>query len=94
MVQYNILSVIKRVNDYETLGELFRASQKDALKLTIAEQVWLIITEILSELSEMFNVEIELLMEKLFAENDKLTRYLNLNSLFKAGWQSLRKLNE
>ncbi|PZX11859.1 DDE superfamily endonuclease [Breznakibacter xylanolyticus] len=85
MVQYNILSVIKRVNDYETLGELFRASQKDALKLTIAEQVWLIITEILSELSEMFNVEIELLMEKLFAENDKLTRYLNLNSLLQAG---------
>jgi len=85
MLQYNLLSVVKRFNDYETLGELFRASQKDALKLTISEQIWLIIIEIIAELSEIFNVDGELLMEKLFSENEKLTKYLNFKSLPQAG---------
>lgn len=38
MMQYNLLSVVKRLNDYETLGELFRTAQKDSLKITIADR--------------------------------------------------------
>ena len=30
MLQYNMLSIAKRFSDYETLGELFRATQKDS----------------------------------------------------------------
>ena len=85
MLQYNLLSVVKRFNDYETLGELFRATQKDALKLTISEQIWLIIIELIAELSEIFNIEAEMLMEKLFSENEKLTKYLNFKNLTQAG---------
>ena len=85
MLQYNLLSVVKRFNDYETLGELFRASQKDALKLTISEQIWLIIIEVIAELSEIFNIDTEMLMEKLFSENEKLTKYLNFKNLTQAG---------
>jgi IS4 transposase len=85
MLQYNLLSVVKRFNDYETLGELFRATQKDALKLTISEQIWLIIIELIAELSEIFNIETEMLMEKLFSENEKLTKYLNFKNLTQAG---------
>lgn len=85
MIQYNLLSTVKRFNDYETLGELFRATQKDTLKLTIAEQIWLIIIEITAELSEIFNIDTEMLIEKLFTENVKLTKYLNLKNLSLAG---------
>ena len=85
MLQYNLLSVVKRFNDYETLGQLFRATQKDALKLTISEQIWLIIIGLIAELSEIFNIETEMLMEKLFSENEKLTKYLNFKSLPQAG---------
>ena len=85
MLQYNLLSVVKRFNDYETLGELFRATQKDALKLTISEQIWLIIIELIAELSEIFNIETEMLMEKLFSENEKLTKYLNFKNLTQTG---------
>lgn len=85
MLQYNLLSTVKRFNDYETLGGLFRATQKDALKLTISEQIWLIITELLAELSEIFNIETEMLMEKLFSENEKLTKYLNFKNLSQTG---------
>lgn len=85
MIQYNILSAIKRFNDYETIGELFRAVNKDAVKLTISEQIWLIIINLVSELSEMLNIETELLMEKILTDNEKLTKHLNLNSLMQAG---------
>lgn len=39
VLQYNLLSVVKRFNDYETLGELFSVSQKDVLKLGMSEQM-------------------------------------------------------
>jgi len=85
MLQYNLLSVVKRFNDYETLGELFRASQKDTLKLTVAEQIWLIITEIISELSEIFNTDTEILIEKLVSDNERLIKLININNLMQAG---------
>jgi hypothetical protein len=85
MLQYNLLSVVKRFNDYETLGELFRATQKDALKRTISEQIWLLIIELIAELSEILNIETEMSMEKIFSENEKLTKYLNFKNLLQAG---------
>lgn len=85
MMQYNLLSVVKRFNDYETLGELFRASQKDSLSLTISERVWLIIIELITKASEILNIDTEMLMEKLFSENEELIKLLNFKSLTQAG---------
>lgn len=85
MLQYNILSVAKRFDKYETLGQLFRASQKDTLELTIAEKILLIIKEIVLELSEMLEIDSETLMEKLFSENEKLIKYLNYKPLLQVG---------
>lgn len=67
--------------DYETLDKLFRASQKDAVKLTVSEQTWLIIIELAAELSEILNIDTELLMKKLFSKNERLTKYLNFKNL-------------
>lgn len=85
MIQYNLFSAAKRFIDYETFGQLFRASQKDALRLTIAEQIWSLIIEIIADLSEIFDTDSESLMEKLFSGNQKLIKYLNFNSLSQAG---------
>lgn len=85
MLQYNLLSVVKRFNAYETLGELFRTAQKDTLEITIAEQIWLIIIEIAAKLSEIFEIDTEVLMQKLFSENETLTKYINFKNLPQAG---------
>ena len=85
MMQYNILSVIKRFHDYETIGELFRASHKNAIKLTLAEQIWLIIIEIMSELSQVLDINTEMFMENLLSENETLTKYFNLSNLSQTG---------
>lgn len=85
MIQYNLLSVAKRFSNYETLGELFRAAQKDSLQLCISEKIWLIIIELVSHLSEILNLDSEMLMENLLSENEQLTKYLNFKALSQAG---------
>jgi hypothetical protein len=85
MLQYNMLSIAKRFTDYETLGELFRATQKDSLQLCISEKIWVIIIELVSHLSEILNLDSETLMENILSENEQLTKYLNLKTLSQAG---------
>ncbi len=85
MIQYNLLAVAKRFCDYETIGELFRTTQKNTLQLTISEQIWLIIIEIVSQLSEILNLDSETLMENILSENERLTKYLNFKTLSQAG---------
>ena len=80
-----MLSIAKRFTDYETLGELFRATQKDSLQLCISEKIWVIIIELVSHLSEILNLDSETLMENILSENEQLTKYLSLKALSQAG---------
>ena len=79
ILQYNLLSVVKRFEGYETWGELFRAVQADTLELTVCERIWKIIIELLSELADFFETELEILMEKIFSENERFTKLLKSN---------------
>lgn len=84
MLQYNILSTVKRFERYETFGELFRQVQKDSLELTINERIWLIIIDIVAQLADLFEADAELIMEKLVADNQQIKKYLNLQNLMNA----------
>ena len=85
MLQYNLLSVVKRLNAYETMGALFREIQAESLELTIAERIHQIITELMMELAEIFDADIEMLMENFFSENERLMKLLNYKPLMQAG---------
>jgi hypothetical protein len=85
MVRYNVLSVAKRFEGYETMGELFREANADALELTISERVWLILLELVAKLVEILEVDPEMLMEKLIAENEELMKLINLRPYMQAG---------
>ena len=84
MIQYSLFSVAKRFKDYESFGAIFRNSQRDTLELTIAERIWLIIREIISCLTELFEIDAEALMDKLFSENQKNTKFINCEALLNA----------
>jgi len=85
MIQYNLLSVAKRSSHYESFGELFRNTKAETIQLTIAEQLWQILVEILTDLAELIEIETELLMEKLIADNEKLVKLTNYKTLLQAG---------
>ena len=46
MLQYNILSCVKRFSSYETLGGLFAEATKGTAELSVAEEIWLMILEV------------------------------------------------
>jgi hypothetical protein len=85
MVQYNLLSVAKRFTDYESLGELFRNTKAETIQLTVVERIWQIIIEILADIAELIEIDTELLMEKLIADNEKLIKLTNYRTLLQAG---------
>jgi len=59
MITYTVLSLYKRFESYETLGALFRDTQKDMLEKTLYERIELVILKILCELLEILSIDIE-----------------------------------
>lgn len=51
MIQYSILTVVKRFQDYETLGDLFREVTRDTLKVTLYEHIYLIIINVVNRIA-------------------------------------------
>jgi hypothetical protein len=84
LLQYNLLSAIKRFDSYESLGILFRQANAETLEITIKERVWLIIIEILTELAKYMDFELDSLLENVFADNEKLEGLINFTRLEKS----------
>ena len=85
MIQYNILSVVKRFDGYESIGVLFRQANADMVELTVIERILLIIKEILIEFSENQDLGIDFFLEHIFAENELIKDLMNLKNLVRAG---------
>jgi len=67
MITYTILSLYKRFEAYETLGALFRDTQKEMLEKTLCERIELVILRILSDLMEFLCIDIEETLYKLIS---------------------------
>ncbi len=85
MIQYNLLSVAKRFTDYESLGEMFRNTKAETIKLTLVERLWQLIVDILADLAELIEIDTETLMEKLFSDNQGFIKLSNYKALLQAG---------
>ena len=56
VLQYNILSLIKRFDAYETIGKLFEDVTKDSLELSVAERIWDAMQELVIAIAELFGL--------------------------------------
>jgi len=59
MITYTILSLYKRFEAYETLGALFRNTQKEMLEKTLCERIEIVILKILCDLLEILSIDVE-----------------------------------
>jgi hypothetical protein len=59
MITYTILSLYKRFESYETLGALFRHTQKEMLEKTLYERIEVMILKILGELLDTLSIDVE-----------------------------------
>ena len=77
ILQYNILSIVKRFSDYESLGKLFRETKAETLLLTVADKIWMYLIDILSAIAEIFDIDIDLILEKLIEQNQMIMKLIN-----------------
>ena len=84
-LQYSVLSVAKRFGSYETLGALFRNTEADVVEQTLNERIWTYIYQIISELADLLELDEEILMSILIADNQTFTKLINLEPLLQAG---------
>ena len=80
MIQYNLLSKVKRFVSYETLGALFRGTKMDHRELTITERIYNIIIGIATDIAKMFDINVYHIMEKILAHNQQLEKYIQLKN--------------
>jgi hypothetical protein len=59
MITYTILTIYKRFEAYETLGALFRDTQKEMLEKTLCERIEMVILKILRDLLEILCIDVE-----------------------------------
>lgn len=55
-LQYNILSAAKHLSDYETIGGLFREVSSETVRLSVAQQIWDVLQEIVTAIAEVFDL--------------------------------------
>lgn len=72
VLQYNILSVVKRFRAYETIGGLFKEVTKDSLELTIAERIWQVIIDTVIAIANLFGLTDEDVLEVAVCQSEEL----------------------
>lgn len=78
MLQYNILSLTKRFLDYESMCELFRQAGTETLELTIVEKIWDYLVELLSIISDIFEISMEEILDKIVSDNHSIIKIIKM----------------
>ena len=84
MIQYNILSLAKRLLDYQSLGELFKQAGVETLELTIVEKIWGYLLELLKLIADIFDIDMEQILDKIADDNQSITKIIKMNAALNA----------
>ena len=72
VIRYNILALIKRLDDYESIGGLFADIYEGVHELTVVEKIWSIIIDVIAIVAEIFTIDENELMEQIIRDNRRL----------------------
>jgi hypothetical protein len=70
MITYTILTLYKRFKSYETIGGLFRDTQKELLEKTLCQRIEIVILELLQDLFEFLDIDVEKSIYRLITSNE------------------------
>lgn len=77
-ITYIMLAFYKRINEYETMGELFRSLQEEVFALTLWQRILPIIKKILVELCALLDIDYDETMRTICSDNTKATRIFRM----------------
>ena len=72
MMQYNILSFIKRYEAYETIGGLFNQTVNGTMELSVTERIWDLILQIVAAIADLFSADEEEIIRMVANDNRKI----------------------
>jgi len=81
MIEYNVFSLAKRFEAYETIGGIFEHSKDQATELTISLRIWGFILELLRIITELIDGDFNKLIVKIMKnklEDNKIFRLIEL----------------
>lgn len=65
MILHTALTLKKRVDNHQTMGEIFREIKSDMLEMTIAQRLWKLFVNIIRKLTDLFDCEPKIIFQKL-----------------------------
>ena len=84
MMQYNILSLAKRLLAYESMGELFRQAGTETLELTVVEKIWGYLLELIALIADIFEIDMEEILNKIADDNQSITKFIKMKAALNA----------
>jgi hypothetical protein len=78
MIRYNLLAIIKRTHDYETIGGLFNDMYCGVHELTVIEKIWGIILETVAVAAELTGMDDEVMLELIIQDSKRLAAFQSL----------------
>lgn len=72
MMQYNILSCIKRFEAYETIGGLFNQTINGTVELSVTERIWDLILQVVAIIADLFSANEEEIIRTIANNNEKM----------------------
>lgn len=77
MITHTVLTLEKRFKSYQTMGELFRETQKHLLEFTLWERLNIVIIELINFLMDLCEIDIDELMERII-NNEQYEKQYNV----------------
>ena len=82
-ILYGKEAVAKRFSDYETIGGLFREVSKETVQLSVAQQIWGMLQELVTAIAEAFGLLDEEIYDAVINKSDEIAhiaQFYNLKS--------------
>lgn len=82
-LQYDILSVARRFSDYETIGGLFRKITRETVQLSVAQQIWGILQDLVTAIARVFGLLDEEIYDAVINQSEEMAhiaQFYNLKS--------------
>jgi hypothetical protein len=81
-INYIMLALRKRFDDYETFGGIFREFKEQLLERNIVEKLWVILIELYVNLFAELGVDWEIFTGKLIENRECINKIVNINFQF------------
>jgi len=81
VLQYNILSTVKRFEAYQTIGGLFNEATDGVIQLSVTERIWGVLQELVRIIAETFETDDERVLDALINRSETFKHYINFDRL-------------